>query len=422
MTSPAAFTAGVAAGLAVAVPLGAVGALVLDTGLRHGTRPALAAGLGVATMDGVYAAAAALAGASVAAALAPAQGAIRLVAASVLAVVALALLRGALRPRPARARALTAPALAPRSRRARARARTRTRTRTRTRPALPPVRGAHRGQPTTAATFAAVTAGLPAAGTSARRPPARSSWARSPPRPPGTPGSPPPRARPGGTWVRAPGAGPARWGPCWPSRSPPTSPRPEGCTTGRYPSGSPSSVAASSRASVRAGRARPTVAERPRRADGPGLHLVGEHDPPRLAADDRVELGEAAEPLQRARARRGARARPRVAARRAQAAPAQPRVERPDARRGGRRGGRSAGAGRTASAGRKSVSTSGSARRSAAAAPAHGRARPQQPAELGARARAPAVVAPRAPSSPARSAPDPALERARRLGVAGLAR
>ena len=102
MTSPAAFTAGVAAGLAVAVPLGAVGALVLDTGLRHGTRPALAAGLGVATMDGVYAAAAALAGASVAAALAPAQGAIRLVAAAVLAVVALALLRGALRPRPAR--------------------------------------------------------------------------------------------------------------------------------------------------------------------------------------------------------------------------------------------------------------------------------------------------------------------------------
>src|SRR6476646_6525317 len=98
VTSSAALTAGVAAGLAVAVPLGAVGALVLDTGLRHGTRPALAAGLGVATVDGLYAAAAALAGASAAAALAPAQAALRLVAAGVLALVAVALLRGARHP------------------------------------------------------------------------------------------------------------------------------------------------------------------------------------------------------------------------------------------------------------------------------------------------------------------------------------
>src|SRR4051794_9087091 len=142
MPSSAALAAGVAAGLAVAVPLGAVGTLVLDTGLRHGTRPALAAGLGVATVDGLYAAAAALAGASVAAALAPAQGAIRLVAATVLAVVSLAPLRAALRPGPV-ARAGAAP---PRGR-------------------LYGRFGALTAvTPPTAATFAAVTAGLPAAG------------------------------------------------------------------------------------------------------------------------------------------------------------------------------------------------------------------------------------------------------------------
>lgn len=141
MTSSAALTAGVAAGLAVAVPLGAVGALVLDTGLRHGTRPALAAGLGVATVDGLYAAAAALAGASVAAALAPAQAALRLVAAGVLALVAVALLRGARRP-PVGGGAAPAPAPGRLYRRF---------------VALTAV------NPTTAATFAAVTAGLPAA-------------------------------------------------------------------------------------------------------------------------------------------------------------------------------------------------------------------------------------------------------------------
>src|SRR4051812_12618836 len=142
MTSSAALVVGVGAGLAVAVPLGAVGTLVLDTGLRHGTRPALAAGLGVATVDGLYAAAAALAGASLAAALAPAQGAIRLAAAGVLAVVSLVLLRAALRPGPA-----------PAARGAPAPGRLYGRF-----VALTAV------NPPTAATFAAVTAGLPAAG------------------------------------------------------------------------------------------------------------------------------------------------------------------------------------------------------------------------------------------------------------------
>jgi threonine/homoserine/homoserine lactone efflux protein len=90
--------AGVAAGLAVAVPLGAIGALVLGLGLRHGSRAALAAGLGVATVDGLYAVLAAVAGAALAAPLARAEDTIRLVAAAVLGAVAVVLLRGALAP------------------------------------------------------------------------------------------------------------------------------------------------------------------------------------------------------------------------------------------------------------------------------------------------------------------------------------
>jgi len=149
VTTTQAFVAGLAAGLAVAVPLGAVGTLVLDLGLRHGARTALAAGMGVATVDGLYAAAAAAFGASLAAALAPAQDAIRLVAAAVLAAVALLLLRAALARR-TQARTVAAAAPTP----------------------APPRKGVLYARfvgltsvnPTTAATFAAVTAGLPAAG------------------------------------------------------------------------------------------------------------------------------------------------------------------------------------------------------------------------------------------------------------------
>src|SRR4051812_10747515 len=101
MTTAESLTAGVAAGLAVAVPLGAIGALVLDLGLRHGTRTALAAGMGVASVDGLYAAAAAVFGAWPAATLAPAHDAIRLVAAGVLAGVAVLVLHAALRRRDA---------------------------------------------------------------------------------------------------------------------------------------------------------------------------------------------------------------------------------------------------------------------------------------------------------------------------------
>jgi threonine/homoserine/homoserine lactone efflux protein len=148
-----ALLAGLAAGLAVAVPLGAIGVLVIDLGLRHGPRTALAAGLGVATVDAMYALLAVTVGASVTATLTGAREQIRAVAAVVLAVVALVLLwralgRGGRAAATASARdGRASPRPAPRGVYARFVALT----------AINPL---------TLATFAAVTAGLPAAGTS----------------------------------------------------------------------------------------------------------------------------------------------------------------------------------------------------------------------------------------------------------------
>lgn len=58
--------AGVAAGAAIALPLGAVGVLVIRRGVVAGWRPAAAAGGGVALVDTVYCALAVLLGASIA--------------------------------------------------------------------------------------------------------------------------------------------------------------------------------------------------------------------------------------------------------------------------------------------------------------------------------------------------------------------
>jgi arginine exporter protein ArgO len=84
-----ALAAGIVAGLAVAVPLGAIGVLIVDLGVRGGFRPAFLAGLGTALADGLYATVAAVAGLAVGAWLAPAQHAIALAAAAALAAVGL---------------------------------------------------------------------------------------------------------------------------------------------------------------------------------------------------------------------------------------------------------------------------------------------------------------------------------------------
>jgi threonine/homoserine/homoserine lactone efflux protein len=96
LTEP--LVAGLLAGLGVAIPLGAIGVMVVDAGMRGGMRPAAAAAAGVATADLLYAAVAATAGAAVAGALEPHAGALRLAAAAVLALVAVLGLR-ALRSR-----------------------------------------------------------------------------------------------------------------------------------------------------------------------------------------------------------------------------------------------------------------------------------------------------------------------------------
>lgn len=80
--------AGLVAGWGVAIPLGAMGVMIVDLGLRAGFRPAAAAGAGVATADLLYAAVAALAGSAVARVLAPHERALQLGAAVVLALVA----------------------------------------------------------------------------------------------------------------------------------------------------------------------------------------------------------------------------------------------------------------------------------------------------------------------------------------------
>ena len=79
--------AGLIAGWGVAIPLGAIGVMIVDLGMRGGFRPAAAAAAGVATADLLYAAVAAAAGAAAAAALAPHEHALRLISAGVLAVL-----------------------------------------------------------------------------------------------------------------------------------------------------------------------------------------------------------------------------------------------------------------------------------------------------------------------------------------------
>lgn len=85
----AALVAGLAAGYGIAIPVGAVSVLIVEAGIRSGFRVAAAAGAGAASVDGIYAAVAAIFGAALAGVLAPWQRPLR--AAAVLVLVALAL-------------------------------------------------------------------------------------------------------------------------------------------------------------------------------------------------------------------------------------------------------------------------------------------------------------------------------------------
>jgi threonine/homoserine/homoserine lactone efflux protein len=88
MDPTAALIAGLAAGLAIAVQVGAVSLLLVETAVAGGPRVGIAAGMGVATVDLLFAAAAAAAGATAGAVLAAHETEIRLVAAATLAGIA----------------------------------------------------------------------------------------------------------------------------------------------------------------------------------------------------------------------------------------------------------------------------------------------------------------------------------------------
>jgi len=83
------FLAGAVAGLGIAIPVGAIAILIVETGLRRGFRLAAAAGAGAATVDGLYALVAAAFGAALAAILAPWETPLRVLAVVVLVAIAL---------------------------------------------------------------------------------------------------------------------------------------------------------------------------------------------------------------------------------------------------------------------------------------------------------------------------------------------
>lgn len=94
-------TAGLLTGWAIAIPVGAVGALLVATSARHSLRVGVAGALGVAAVDGAYAALAVVGGVAAARVLEPVTEPLRLMAAVVMFALALSMLRSALKARSA---------------------------------------------------------------------------------------------------------------------------------------------------------------------------------------------------------------------------------------------------------------------------------------------------------------------------------
>lgn len=89
MDAGAALIAGLVAGIAIAMQVGAVSLLLIEASVVRGPRIGVAAGMGVATADLAYAAVAAIAGGAVGAALASHEAQIKVTAAVVLAAIAI---------------------------------------------------------------------------------------------------------------------------------------------------------------------------------------------------------------------------------------------------------------------------------------------------------------------------------------------
>ena len=91
---------GLVTGYAIAVPVGAVAALIVALSARTSWSVGASAGLGVATTDGLYAAIAVAAGSAVAAVLEPISDVLTAVSVAALLTIAGVTLRSALRPPP----------------------------------------------------------------------------------------------------------------------------------------------------------------------------------------------------------------------------------------------------------------------------------------------------------------------------------
>jgi threonine/homoserine/homoserine lactone efflux protein len=106
------FVEGVLAGYGIAIPVGAVAILIVNTAIRRGFRIGFVAGAGAATADFLYAVLAAVAGAAVTVALKPLAVPLRLLSGAVLVAIAgWGLWRGLSRPSKASDRADASPPL-----------------------------------------------------------------------------------------------------------------------------------------------------------------------------------------------------------------------------------------------------------------------------------------------------------------------
>ena len=82
------FIHGLLAGYGIAIPVGAIAVLIMDTGMRRGLRHGMAAGAGAATADLLYAVIAAAAGGVLVQLLAPVDAELRLVSGAILIALA----------------------------------------------------------------------------------------------------------------------------------------------------------------------------------------------------------------------------------------------------------------------------------------------------------------------------------------------
>ena len=92
------FIEGLVAGFGIAIPFGPISILIIDTSIRNGLLHGLAAGIGAASVDLIYAAISAIAGTAVASAITPYSSIVRILSALFLIALGLWGLRKIVQP------------------------------------------------------------------------------------------------------------------------------------------------------------------------------------------------------------------------------------------------------------------------------------------------------------------------------------